>query len=123
MPQMVKQMTSIATSRHDEAKPATLLSYDGRTLWLSGQAMSLETDADQVASDVAAWLEFFGNYENGFVGDVPRMQRDYFTFMCWFYFSPWMCDLRNAALRATPSASTGRCSPSSTGRATAGRAA
>ena len=20
--------------------------------------------------------------------------------MCWFYFSPWMCDLRNAALRA-----------------------
>ena len=49
---------------------------------------------------MAAWLEFFGNYENGFVGDVPRMQRDYFTFMCWFYFSPWMCDLRNAALRA-----------------------
>ena len=34
------------------------------------------------------------------MGDVPRMQRDYFTFMCWFYFSPWMCDLRNAALRA-----------------------
>ena len=27
------------------------------------------------------------------------MQRDYFTFMCWFYFSPLMCDLRNAALR------------------------
>ncbi len=46
-----------------------------------------------------AWLEFFGNYENGFVGDISRLQRDYFTFMCWFYFSPLMCDLRNAALR------------------------
>ena len=100
VPQVVKQMTRIATARHEEGKAATSLSYDGRTLLLSGQAVSLETDADQVASDVAAWLEFFGNYENGFVGDVPRMQRDYFTFMCWFYFSPWMCDLRNAALRA-----------------------
>ena len=100
VPQVVKQMTRIATSRHEESKPATSLSYDGRSLALSGQVMSLEADDDQVASDVAAWLEFFGNYENGFVGDVPRMQRDYFTFMCWFYFSPWMCDLRNAALRA-----------------------
>ena len=100
VPQVVKQMTRIATSRHDEAKPATSLSYDGRALLLSGQEMPLEADGGQVASDVAAWLEFFGNYENGFVGDVPRMQRDYFTFMCWFYFSPWMCDLRNAALRA-----------------------
>jgi hypothetical protein len=44
-------------------------------------------------------LEFFKNYDNGFVGDVPRLQRDYYTFMCWFYFSPLMCDLRNAALR------------------------
>ena len=100
VPQVVKQMTRIATSRHDDAQPATSLSYDGRTLLLSGQEMPLEADGGQVASDVAAWLEFFGNYENGFVGDVPRMQRDYFTFMCWFYFSPWMCDLRNAALRA-----------------------
>ena len=100
VPQVVKQMTRIATSRHDEAKPATSLSYDGRTFLLSGQEMTLEADHAQVSSDVAAWLEFFGNYENGFVGDVPRMQRDYFTFMCWFYFSPWMCDLRNAALRA-----------------------
>ena len=100
VPQVVKQMTRIATSRHDEAKPATSLSYDGRALLLSGQEIQLEADGAQVASDVAAWLEFFGNYENGFVGDVPRMQRDYFTFMCWFYFSPWMCDLRNAALRA-----------------------
>ena len=72
---------AVATSRHEESKPATSRSYDGRTLSLSGQVMSLEADDAQVASDVAAWLEFFGNYANGFVGDAPWMQRDYFTFV------------------------------------------
>ena len=34
--------------------------------------------------DEAAQLAFFDNYENSFVGS-PRLQRDYFTFMGWFY--------------------------------------
>ena len=99
MPKIVKQMTRLVTSRQEGERPPTYLSYDGNRFTLSGQDWSLETDADEVRGDVCAWLEFFGNYRNGFVGDVPRLQRDYFTFMCWFYFSPLMCDLRNAALR------------------------
>lgn len=98
-PNIVKQMTRIITSRHENEGPKTYLSHNNGTFDLSGGEMSLESDPDQVRSDVEAWLEFFGNYENGFVGDIPRLQRDYFTFMCWFYFSPLMCDLRNAALR------------------------
>ena len=96
---IVKQMTRIITSRHENEGPKTYLSHNNGTFDLSGTEMSLESDPDQVRSDVEAWLEFFGNYENGFVGDIPRLQRDYFTFMCWFYFSPLMCDLRNSALR------------------------
>ncbi len=96
---IVKQMTRIITSRHENEGPKTYLSYDGGVFDLSGSELSMEVDPAQVRSDVEAWLEFFGNYENGFVGDIPRLQRDYFTFMCWFYFSPLMCDLRNAALR------------------------
>ena len=99
VPKIVKQMTRIATSRQDDEGPQTFLSRTGKRFTLSGNEMSLETDPAEVRSDVAAWLEFFGNYENGFVGDVPRLQRDYYTFMCWFYFSPLMCDLRNKALR------------------------
>ena len=99
VPKIVKQMTRLVTSRQEGEGPPTYLSYDGNRFTLSGQDWSLETDADEVRGDVCAWLEFFGNYRNGFVGDVPRLQRDYFTFMCWFYFSPLMCDLRNAALR------------------------
>ena len=69
---------------------------------LSGSETGLDTDPAQVRSDVECWLEFFGNYENGFVGDIPRLQRDYFTFMCWFYFSPLMCDLRKRGAPPEP---------------------
>ena len=62
--------------------------------------MSLEASPEEVRADVSRWLEFFGNYENGFRGDVARLQSDYFTFMSWFYFSPMLCDVRNAALRS-----------------------
>ena len=96
---IVKQMTRIRTSIHDDEGPKTFLSINGRAINLSGKEINLEVDPSQVQNDVGAWLEFFGNYENGFVGDISRLQRDYFTFMCWFYFSPLMCDLRNAALR------------------------
>ena len=99
VPRFVKQMTRIVASVGNDEAPTTYLSYDGRQFILSGNDISLETTLDEVRSDVAAWLEFFGNYDNGFVGDVPRLQKDYFTFMCWFYFSPLMCDVRNNAIR------------------------
>ena len=98
---IVKQMTKIVTARQDQEDtgPQTYLSYADRQFNLSGKEMGLKTDPAEVRGDVEALLEFFTNYENGFVGDVPRLQRDYFTFMCWFYFSPLLCDLRNKAIR------------------------
>lgn len=98
---IVRQMTRIVTARQDEdvSGPQTYLSYSNGHFNLSGDEMSLNTDPAEVRNDVAAFLEFFTNYENGFVGDVPRLQRDYFTFMCWFYFSTLMCDIRNKAIR------------------------
>ena len=98
-PKVVKEIVRIARARDDEAAPPTFLSRTGERFSLSGEELDLNASEDEARADVAAWLEFFGNYENGFVGDVPRLQRDYFTFMCWFYFAPLMCDLRNLALR------------------------
>ena len=96
---IIKQMTRLSRSRQVEDAPPTSLTLDNGRFTLSGQELNLDTEADEVSGDVDRWLAFFRNYENGFVGDVPRLQRDYFTFMCWFYFSPFMCDLRSAALR------------------------
>ena len=100
-PKIVKESITISRSRPEEDdRPNVYLSYDGREFVLSGEVMRLEAKPEEVRDDVARWIEFFGNYENGFKGDVPRLQRDYFTFMSWFYFSPLLCDVRNAALRS-----------------------
>ncbi len=96
---IVKQITRITLSRQADETPQTYLTRQNDTFTLSGNPMSLDVDSDEVQRDVASWLEFFGNYERGFKGDVPRLQKDYFTFMCWFYFAALMCDLRNSALR------------------------
>ena len=98
-PRIVKQIVQIVRSRDAEDAPPTYLSRRGTGFVLSGEQMSLDADPEQVRDDVTLWMEFFGNYNNGFVGDVPRLQNDYFAFMCWFYMAPLMCDLRNAALR------------------------
>ena len=98
---IVKQMTSIVTARQSEEDtgPKTWLSFSNGRFNLSGNEINLVTDSPKVRNDVGALLEFFANYENGFVGDVPRLQRDYFTFVCWFYLAPLMCDVRSRALR------------------------
>ena len=53
---VVKQMTRILTSTHDDEGPKTFLSINGRTVNLSGNEISLEVDPSEVRSDVGAWL-------------------------------------------------------------------
>ena len=100
-PRIVKESITISRSRRSEDdRPDVYLSYNGRDFDLSGEVLNLEANDEEVRGDVARWIEFFGNYQNGFKGDVLRLQRDYFTFMSWFYFSPLLCDVRNFALRS-----------------------
>ena len=100
-PKIVRESITISRSRVEEdAQASVYLSYNGQEFVLSGEVMRLEATPEDVRDDVGRWIEFFGNYENGFKGDVPRLQRDYFTFMSWFYFSPLLCDVRNSALRS-----------------------
>ena len=98
-PRIVKQIVQIVHSREAEGAPPTYLSRSQAGFVHSGEEMSLDAKPEEVRSDAALWIRFFANYNNGFVGDVPRLQNDYFAFMCWFYMAPLMCDLRNAALR------------------------
>ncbi len=64
---------------------------------LSGKEFPLSWDDAAVRSDARLVVDFFANYEGAFEGDVPALQRDYFTLMAWLYFSPLMCDLRSLA--------------------------
>lgn len=100
---IVRQMIRISRARDDasDARQNTWLTVnpDRQSITLSDRPVSLAADWSEVQSDAACWLEFFDNYNRGFAGDVPRLQRDYFTFMSWFYFAPLLCELRNYALR------------------------
>ena len=64
---------------------------------LSGKEFPLDSDPSAVRTDARLLLDFFGNYEGAFEGDVPVLQRDYFTLAAWLYFSPLICDLRSLA--------------------------
>ena len=65
---------------------------------LSGEEFPLEWAPEKVATDARLMLEYFNNYDGAFEGDVSRLQRDYFSLWSWFYFSPFICDVRSRAL-------------------------
>lgn len=65
---------------------------------LSGEEFLLDWNQEMVSNDAKLMLEYFNNYEGAFEGDVSRLQRDYFTLWSWFYFSPFICDMRSRAL-------------------------
>ena len=94
-----REMIRISTANKKVGENPLWLSFDGGSFIYSDGDFDLRPDVEQVRRDVGAWIEFFDNYNNGFTGDVPRLQQDYFTFMCWFYFAPLMCDIRNIAIR------------------------
>ncbi len=98
-PTIAKQVTRIAATKDSDDVSTTYLSRNGKGFILNDKAFSLDADSCDMRGDVACWLEFFDNYNNGFTGDIGKLQMDYYTFMCWFYSSPLMCDLRNTAMR------------------------
>lgn len=88
-----------SNSRSEDGNPEERLTVDrnaGRIV-LSGTTLDLEVPQEEVASDADLFVEYFGGFER-FRGDTERLTRDYFTFMSWFYASPFICDMRNAAL-------------------------
>lgn len=69
-----------------------------RSALLCGERFPLEWNNEKVSIDGELLVDYFKNYEGAFEGNVPRLQRDYFTFMAWLYFSPFICEMRSLAL-------------------------
>ena len=100
-PTRVRQVSRMPVARPEEEEGGRfpLLSYSHGEFIHMDNTLDLRTDPAEVRRDAALLTEFFNNYRGDFVGDVKRLQTDYFTFMSWFYFSPFMCGLRNRGLR------------------------
>ena len=101
-PTRVRQVSRMPVARpgdEEEEGRFPSLSYNHGEFVHMDTKLDLRTDPSEVKSDAALLTEFFNNYRGDFVGDVKRLQTDYFTFMSWFYFSPFLCGLRNRSLR------------------------
>lgn len=99
-PEIKREISRIRLIKTSEEVDNRYFTLDrvNRTALLSGKQFSLDWQRDKVQTDAMLILNHFTNYEGVFEGDVPRLQRDYFTFMSWLYFSPLMCDMRSLAL-------------------------
>ncbi len=99
--QIVKEYSRIRLVQSEEETDHRELTIDrdAKTVSLFGEPFSLESDPAAARSDAKLLVEFFGNYEGTFEGGmgVERLQRDYFIFWSWLYFSPFMCDMRTLA--------------------------
>ena len=95
----IKKLRWAKGRQEEESSRPVHLSIDrnSRHVSLSGDPVPLEADGERLAQSARAIVEYFDNYERGFIGDVHRLQRDYFTFMSWLYVSPFICDLRALA--------------------------
>ena len=101
-PTRVRQVSRMPVTRPENEEGEgrfPSLSYSRGEFVHMDAKLDLRTDPSDVKNDAALLTEFFNNYRGDFVGDVKRLQTDYFTFMSWFYFSPFLCGLRNRSLR------------------------
>ncbi len=99
-PQIKREISRIRLVKSADEADSRYFSLDkvNRSALLSGERFPLEWDDEAVKTDAALLLSYFKNYEGAFEGNVPRLQRDYFTLVTWLYFSPFFCDMRSLAL-------------------------
>ncbi len=93
----ISRIKLVKSAEDSDNRYFTLNRFDEKAI-LSGEEFSLEWVPEKVATDARLMLEYFNNYDGAFEGDVARLQRDYFSLWSWFYFSPFICDVRSRAL-------------------------
>ena len=99
-PEIKRDISRIRLVKSAEEADNRYFSLDrvNHTALLSGELFPLESNDEAVRTDATLLVNYFKNYEGAFEGNVPRLQRDYFIFMAWLYFSPFICDMRSLAL-------------------------
>ncbi len=85
------------TRRLDPTHPTFSLDTASREAAVCGSPWPLDSAEDSVREDAASMVAFWDAYRTAFRGRVEKLQRDYFVFLCWMFFSPLMCTLRRRA--------------------------
>ncbi len=90
---MIRRQTRGKAAIH----PTFSLDLDRRRATACGADWPLDSEDGKAGRDAAALTSFWNTYDEAFRGDVGKLQRDYFVFLCWMFFSPLICTLRRQA--------------------------
>ncbi|MXX87884.1 MAG: hypothetical protein F4213_15210 [Boseongicola sp. SB0677_bin_26] len=90
---MIRRQTRGQAAIH----PTFSLDLDRRQATVCGADWPLDSEDGQVSRDAEALATFWETYGEAFRGDVGKLQKDYFVFLCWMFFSPLICTLRRQA--------------------------
>ena len=85
------------TRRLDPVHPTFSLDLATREAAVCGFPWPLESEDTKVRDDAAALVAFWDAYRSAFRGRIEKLQRDYFIFLCWMFFSPFISTLRRQA--------------------------
>ena len=89
------------TQRRKATHPTFSLDLAASHATLCGEQWTLESSPEAESEDAKSLVGFWDSYRSAFRGRTEKLQRDYFIFLCWMFFSPLMCTLRReAALEA-----------------------
>ena len=85
------------TRRLEPAHPTFSLDPASRQASVCGLPWPLESEDAMVRADATSLVAFWDAYRSAFRGRIEKLQRDYFIFLCWMFFSPFICTLRRRA--------------------------
>ena len=83
--------------RLEPTHPTFSLDLVSRAASVCGAPWSLDSADELVRQDAESLVSFWNAYRSAFRGRVEKLQRDYFIFLCWMFFSPFICTLRRRA--------------------------
>ncbi len=85
-----------AKKLQEKQLPKLHLDYDTRMLSFNGKECNLHPNSEMIKSDIRFLFSFMSSF-NEFYGDVLQAQKDYYSFMNWYFASIFMPYLRYLA--------------------------
>lgn len=79
-----------AAASQPSSNPTFSLNPETCEATLNGVPWPLDTKDDDVAHDTSMLVSYWQTYQHHFKGNTARLQHDYFVFLSWLFFAPFV---------------------------------
>lgn len=84
--------------KKERRNPQFIIDLGKKEAVLDGQQINLSPRPEEVGKDIELFMEYMQGFQN-FKGDVPDLLEAYYSLTNWFFSSPFVSIVRNAALK------------------------